>query len=135
MPAKKGIPGNNRKKFNWEILEAICQRGMKLAACEEKLGVSDDTINRRIREKFGCTFEAYRDKKQTTLRIRLIDKALELADQGNVTMLIFLLKNYCGFTDRAEVKTEINDKRPFIIEYLDGKKEVLGIGKKEDYHA
>jgi hypothetical protein len=118
----------NKKEFDWDILEAMCQRGMKMAACEERLGVSNDTIHRRIREKFGQheTFESYRDKKQTVTRIRLVDKALDLADAGNVTMLIFLLKNFCGFTDqRQEDATTAKLTRDLIIKKRTGDKEVL----------
>lgn|SRR3990167_865598 len=120
--AKMGRPPVD---FNWERLEALCQRNMKLIDCCEIMQTSDSTILRRIKDKYKVTFEEYRDKKMARTRLKLVEKALELADKNNVTMLIFCLKNLCGWVDKKEDEV-INKLKPFLIEYSDGGKEVLG---------
>jgi hypothetical protein len=71
--------------------------------CEEIMGVTDDTINNRIKAKYGITFSAYRNKKMSLTRMTLVQKALDQAKAGNVTMMIFCLKNLCGWSDKNEL--------------------------------
>ena len=95
------------KEFDWNTFDAICQFHPSLATASMVMGVSDDTIQRRIKEKTGQTFKEYRADKEGTVRLSLQQKALNMALAGNVPMLIFSLKNLCDWSDKNE-KTSIN---------------------------
>ena len=95
------------KPFDWQKLDTILQLAASKVMCSEFLNVSEDTIERRIKKKYGLTFNQYKERKLTNTKIKLIQKALTEATSGNSTMLIFCLKNLCGWADKTEV--EISD--------------------------
>ncbi len=101
--------GRPKKEFDWPKLNAILQYSATKADCADVMEVSEDTIERRIKKEYGLTFAAYRTKKMGKVRIMLVQKAIEQAKSGNATMMIFCLKNLCGWADKQEVietKTE-----------------------------
>jgi hypothetical protein len=109
--------------FDWEKLDAILRYKATIVDCSEMLDVSHDTVERNIKKKYDMTFTEYRDKKLTHTRLSLIQKALEQAKTGNTTMLIFCLKNLCGWSDKMEHGFE-KDKQTIVLKYnLDEKKE------------
>ena len=91
--------------FDWSKLDAVLAYGAALKDCAGIMGVSDRTIERRIREKYDMKFVEYRDIKMSKTRLSLQQKAVNSALQkDNTTMLIFCLKNMCGWTDRERVE-------------------------------
>lgn len=74
---------------------------------------SEDTIERAVERDHGMGFAEYRDKKSGTGKLSLRRKQFALALGGpdgrggffppNVTMLIWLGKQYLGQADRAEL--------------------------------
>lgn len=101
MTKNKG--GRPKKAFDWDKLDAILQYGAWLVDCADILNVSEDTVDRRIKSEFGMTFSEYRTKKMSRTRMRLAQKQIEAALAGNVTMLIWLGKQYLGQQDKHEV--------------------------------
>lgn len=104
--AKTGRP---KKDFSWERLESLCQRKMSLLDCAEIMQCSDRTIEKKIRAKYNQTFFEFREQKMAKTRIRLIEKILTMADAGNLSALIFSLKNMCGWSDVSKVQHENPD--------------------------
>lgn len=49
------------------------------------------------------------------MKYRLIDRAVDMAMSGNTTMMIFCLKNYCGWVEKAESPED--DVKPFTLAY------------------
>ncbi len=93
-----------------EIVEFMNATGDKL---------SYDTVDRRIRSEHGMTFAEYINKKHMALakpKLRKLQWAA--AESGNVTMLIWLGKQYLGQSDKTEnnhsgtVGVIINDNIP-----------------------
>jgi AraC-like DNA-binding protein len=66
---------------------------------------SEDTIERRIKEKTGMTFSQYFEMKRGRGKIALRRMQMQTAEKGNVTMLIWLGKQYLGQTDKNELST------------------------------
>lgn len=100
--AKMGRPV---REIDWNMLNALLPLNASLDYCCEKLLEREGkeithkaivamraVIERRIRDKHECTFVEYRTKKMETIKLKLLQKQLDVAFQGNVTMLIWLGK-------------------------------------------
>jgi hypothetical protein len=98
----------------WDHLDEMIIWGTQ-EYCAEKLGISVDSLARRLNE-IGTHFAEYKNKRREGIRVSLMQKQYEVAMQGNVSMLIWLGKQYLGQTDKQE--TETNTKLESIEEYL-----------------
>ena len=115
MVAKKKIKKHpNEKDIDWVMLDKLCQYKMYLVDCSELLGVSEDTIERRIRKEYNCTFAEYRNKKMARTRMFIVQHALELMKKGNTAITIFMLKNFCGFSDSPNEENTYADEVSII---------------------
>lgn len=85
-----------------EQLEELMRLRPTLLDTAAVMKCSESTISRYIRETFDLTFEAFREQRMAFTRQRLVKKALEMAEKGDRTMLIFCLKNLCGWADKSE---------------------------------
>jgi hypothetical protein len=94
--------GRKKIEINWDKLDSYLQFKASLRVCALLLEVSEDTIERRIKEEKNCTFSEYQEKMMAPLQMKLVNKAIRMALDGNVTMLIFCLKNICKWTDKVE---------------------------------
>lgn len=88
--------------IDWKILDTLLQFKVTLKFCAFELGVSDNTIQRRIKEEKGLTFEEYHNLKLNRTGVKLQQKAIEMAIAGDRTMLIFCLKNLSGWADKLD---------------------------------
>jgi hypothetical protein len=79
---------------------------------------SEDTIENRIRQHFNVTFSEFRDKNMVHTRLSLIRKAMAMAENGNVAMLIFCLKNMCEWKDKFDQEVNITSKS-FHVQYME----------------
>jgi AraC-like DNA-binding protein len=100
--------GRPEKEFDWKLIDSILQFGARLIDCCEMLEVSDDTIQRRIKDEFGCTFSEYRERKMSKMRMKLLQKQFDVAMSGNVALLIWLGKQHLGQSDKAENTIDIS---------------------------
>lgn len=104
--------GRPRIEFNedtWIQIRRLCAM---MATAEEIagfLGVSVDTLERRIREDYDCTFAEYFKEHSSRGKISLRRHQFQLAEAGNATMLIWLGKQYLGQTDKQEVDNRSSD--------------------------
>lgn len=74
------------------------------------MGISQDTLDRRFKEKFGTTFAAYVDQKQSALgKKRLRELQWKAAENGNATILIWLGKQYLDQMEPVQ-RTELTGK-------------------------
>lgn len=95
----------------WAQLEALAVWG-SAEFCATKLGMSPDSLDRRLKEKYGHGFAEYKHKIQEPLRINLMKKQYDVAMGGNTAMLIWLGKQYLNQSDKQETalqtKIQIN---------------------------
>jgi len=110
--------GRPQKEMDWKLIDSILQFGARLVDCSEICEMSDDSIQRRIKEEFGLTFSEYREKKMSRIRMKLLQKQYDVAMAGNPAMLIWLGKNLLGQSDKTEVKASTEAVK-LIIEGMD----------------
>lgn len=89
-PAIDSIDGNK--------LKALMRMKPRLEDTAILMDVSAKTIERFIRQEFDMTFRDFRELHMVHCRHELIRTAFEIATgDKNVVMLIFCLKNMCGW--------------------------------------
>lgn len=90
-----------------EKLEALCRLNPTLKDCAAFFQCSEDTIELRAKEFGYASFTDLRAKNMVHTRLNLIRTAVKQAENGNTTMLIFSLKNLCGWADKQEVEQRV----------------------------
>ena len=112
--AKKRI-GRPRKEIDIETAKKMFQifcTGEDVAYC---LNVSYDTLEKRIKEQTKMSLSDFIKKAQSIGKTSLRQKQYQIALAGNVTMLIWLGKQYLGQAEKSE--TTINNELEFEISY------------------
>jgi len=111
--------GRKKIELDYKIVDTALYYGAtkdQLHHLLERQGIILDhkTIERRIKADKGMIFSEYREKMKSGLKLKLVQKAVEMAFGGHATMLIFCLKNLCHWTDVQTVendsKVEVNYK-------------------------
>ena len=91
MRAKKEVPIEKQ-------VEKLASYGLTNKEIAEALGFDDTTLKRK--------FENFLTKGKANLKQRLKKKQIEVALGGNVSMLIWLGKNYLGQADKIDENGE-----------------------------
>lgn len=89
-----------RKKKNSEetAIQKFASYGLTIKEIAEALGYDENTLKRN--------FEIFLIKGKANLKERLKRKQIQVAMQGNVTMLIWLGKQYLGQAEKIEESGE-----------------------------
>jgi len=95
-----------KQPFDWDKFDSILQFGPTRQMCADIMGCSIDTIKRRVKDKHDKTFEQYLTEMFAPTRLKLQQKALSMALKGDRTMLIFSLKNKCGWSDQPDTTAD-----------------------------
>jgi len=103
-----GKRGGPRKELDFEQAEKVAAMGPTRKIFLDFFKIDYKTANKRIKERYGVSLGEFLEQRAAPLKIKLMSVAIEIATkQRNVTMTIFLLKNYCNFSDKREVKQEV----------------------------
>lgn len=102
--------------FSWEKLDGLLAYKTSLVSCGDLLGCHENTVKNHIRKRYDMTFGEYSEKKLSATRVKLVQKALQMAYSGNATMLIFSLKNLCKWSDKSEAEIT-NEKDALSLAY------------------
>lgn len=84
-------------------LTALMRLKPSLADTAAFFSCSEDTIERYLRRTHKVGFADFREQNMVHTRFSLVRKALEKAQAGDNVMLIFALKNLCGWQDKPEI--------------------------------
>lgn len=76
------------------------------------LGISYDTLERKIKEKYHKSFAEWYKDSSANGNMSLRRLQWKSAESGNVTMQIFLGKQWLGQTDTVEVNNTFEDLTP-----------------------
>lgn len=99
---EKAAIGRPKSEIDKGQLESLMRLKPTLADTAAFFKVCERTIERHIREHFDLSFVEFREQNGVHTRLSIQRKAIQLATEGNVTMLIFCLKNMCGWTDKGD---------------------------------
>ena len=96
-----------RPKIEWSDKEFSTFEALCGIHCTEDdicavMNVSDKTLNNILKKKYKMSFSDCFKKFSANGRISLRKKQFEVAKAGNVTMLIWLGKQYLGQAERIE---------------------------------
>ena len=108
--------GRKRKEVDFDKIDAMCKYHCTAEEIIDHLNIFDhdvsyDTVARRIKEVHGITFAEYIRKRQHGFaKPRLRQLQWKAAEAGNVTMLIWLGKQYLGQLDKSETELSSGEK-------------------------
>lgn len=108
--------GRPRIEINEDQLKGLCRLKPTKADVAAFFKCSEDTIENRVKELGYANFSAFRDQNMVHTRFALVRKAIQKAESGDNTMLIFALKNLCGWADKIEQKIDTNMTDEQLIE-------------------
>lgn len=95
-----------RAELDQGQFEALCRLNPTLKDCAAFFKLSEDTIENRCKEWGYSGFSDARQQNMVHTRLSLIRKAVHMGENGNVPMLIFALKNLCGWADKQEQQVD-----------------------------
>jgi hypothetical protein len=105
-----------KKEIDWSKLDGMLMFDANRPTCALELNISDDTLDRAIKKKYNMTFTEYKalhvGKTVLRLKQRMIKKALE----GDNTCLIFSLKNISDWKDQPDKEIDKSDKA-ILVKY------------------
>lgn len=97
MPA-----GRPKIELDWNEFDKLCQLQCTLREIASWFDCSEDTIERRCQDTHGMKFADYYAQRRGKGKISLRRKQFDVAIAGNVSMLIWLGKQYLGQSDKQE---------------------------------
>lgn len=95
-----------KKEIDFAELDRLCLLQCTALEIAWFFGISEDTLGRRIQEKYGESFADYFKKASSEGKMSLRRKQFEIALKGNVSMLIWLGKQCLGQSDKLEQSGE-----------------------------
>ena len=107
--------GRPQKEIDWKLVDKLLGIQCAMKEISGVIGVSHDTILRRCQDEHGIDFASYSEEKSQSGRMSLRRKQFDVALGGNVTMLIWLGKQYLGQKDKTE--TMLDTVKPITLAY------------------
>ncbi len=95
------------KSVDLQKLKALMRMKPTLADTAAFFECSERTIERVIDKEFGVSFVEFRQQNMVHTRLNLTRKAIQMAEAGNVPMLIFSLKNLADWADKRQGEAEV----------------------------
>jgi len=98
------VMGRPRIEFTeemWKEFESLCEIQCTLIEVASWFRCSEDTIERRVKEKYDTTFAEVFKLKRGVGRISLRRRQFQKAEEGHPTMLIWLGKQYLDQKDKV----------------------------------
>ncbi len=88
---------------DWQNIEKLCSLMCTADEISHFMGISIDTLSRRVSETYGCTFADYHKKHSVNAIVSLRRAQWQNAMEGNATMQIWLGKQYLGQKNNLDV--------------------------------
>lgn len=111
--SKGGRPLTNIDK---KIFENLCAIQATLVEIANIFACSEDTIQRFCKREYKMSFSEAFEKFSANGKVSLRRIQFKAAEAGNVTMQIWLGKQYLGQTDKQEM--EVTEEKDYIFNIL-----------------
>jgi len=125
--------GRPRKIIDWaKVDEQLIYWATAKGICS-KLGITDKTLEAACKRDHGISFSEYSEQKREIGKNYVRGKQFQVAMSGNVSMLIWLGKQWLGQTDKieqkieADVQTNVQLTPEQIVEVLQKLKKTNGV--------
>jgi len=126
MTKKEKKMGRPKIEINWDEFKKLCLMQCTIAEIADWFKCSVDTIQKRCYEVKKTTFTAYFKKNASAGKISLRRAQFKSATGGNVSMLIWLGKQYLNQKDNPDLFNKQDESAQPI------KIEIVGVnGRKE----
>jgi len=113
-------PGGRPKiVIDWTSFDKLCAMQCTLEEISSYFDCSEDTIERAVKREKKTSFADYFRQKSKKGTISLRRRMYEIAQTGNVTMLIWLSKNWLGYADKIEEKVTSKEIQTVSIKWAD----------------
>lgn len=99
----KNKGGRPKKEIDYNLVENLCKLQCTGEEIASALNIDYKTLNLRINDKYKMGFSQYYKKASAGGKMSLRRKQMEVAMSGNVSMLIWLGKQYLGQSDHQEI--------------------------------
>lgn len=109
--AQVPVMGRPEIEIDMEQLEALCRMKPTLYDCARFFKCSEDTIERRIKERFNITFAEFRDQSMVHTKYDLIRKAITKAET-DTKMHVFALKNLADWREKTDLTSGGKEMAP-----------------------
>lgn len=112
--------GRKKTELNYDVIDTALFYSATIKQLQFLLSRKGEeikplTIQRCIQRDKNQTFSEYRDYQVEGLRFKLIQKAISKALDGDNVMLIFCLKNLCGWSDKNNQEIHVSKTIEQII--------------------
>lgn len=122
--------GRPRKEFPWDLVETMATLQASEEYVAERLCIKEGNLDytakdirakvvllqRRIKERFHCSYVQYREQKMGKTKLKLRQLQWKSAEDGNVTMQIWLGKNMLDQTDKQHLQHDVT-KETLALSY------------------
>lgn len=116
MTKERRQTGRPRVEIDDAKLRGLMRFNPSLADTAAFFECSADTVERHIKRTHALTFAAFRDQNMVHVRLKLVQLALKKAETDKI-MLIFCLKNLCGWADKIERDDAGDERAPLRLNY------------------
>lgn len=110
--AKIGRPKIELTEEKWKIAENMAKIQCTGVEIADVMGFSYDTLERRVKARYGCSFAEWHKKYSNHGKTSLRRMQWKSAEEGNVTMQIFLGKNLLGQSEQQAVDVTFENLTP-----------------------
>lgn len=111
--SEKNLGGRPKIEINQEVFEGLCRlQCTKVEMCNF-FEVDEKTLTRWCKETYGLGFSDIREEKASVGKVSLRRMQYRSAESGNVTMQIWLGKQWLDQTDRQDIKQEVTQENSF----------------------
>lgn len=90
----------------WKTVDKLLMCHCSVTQAAHSIGISDDTLRRRIKEKYDCLPKEYKKLKAASGKANLKVKQYEEAMGGDRSMLIWLGKQWLDQKEKSEIKQQ-----------------------------
>ena len=103
---KKKKPSKPKIEIDFKQLDSLLELHLRKEDIATFFKTSEDTLSRFIDYHFNSTFAEYKAQKGLKGRILLLSKYWDKVREGNMSAIIFGLKNLMDWSDRTIVRSD-----------------------------